>query len=240
MPKKRVGVSLRKPSAPERAGKPAEASSLPSVTEPAVDSSAAETVRREATPPAVASADAAPAAPNDTLQVVAREAEGSPETAPQVLASVEIAPSAEPAPLTAALLASDPAASPVEKTIEAFVLGAAAALEQARNEAPVAQLQEVLRRGPEGYRELTVYLPEALAEALSVHCKENGLDLSQLLATVVEQHLNAARAAVNATLASENVLAVAARSLIGDLKGWVRSVLATRRIPGFRTASAAS
>jgi hypothetical protein len=216
MPKKRVGVSLRKPSAPERAPKSAEAV--------AVDT--AQTTSE--------------AAPIDTLQVVALEAAAGADLAPSVVASIEIAPSDAPAPLAAALLTSDPAASPVEKTIEDFVLGAVAAVEQAKSEMPVEQLQDILRRGPEGYRELTIYLPEKLAEALLAHCKDNALDLSKLIGTVVEQHLNAARAAVSAAVASnDSVLAIAARSLIGDLRGWVRSVLSTR-IRGFRTASAAS
>jgi hypothetical protein len=230
MPKKRVGVTLRKPSAPERAPKSAEA----------VDAAQA-TIE---------------AAPIDTLQVVALKAgAAASEVAPSLIdavqmasvqmasveiASVEIAPTDAPAPLATALLASDPAASPVEKTIEAFVLGAVAAVEQAKSEMPVEQLQDILRRGPEGYRELTIYLPENLAEALIAHCKDNALDLSKLISTVVEQHLNAARAAVSAAVASnDSVLAIAARSLIGDLRGWVRSVLSSR-IRGFRTASTAS
>jgi hypothetical protein len=202
MPKKRVGVSLRKPSAPERAPK---------------------------------SAEAVEATPIDTLQVVALEADAA-----SVVASIEMASSDAPAPLAAALLVSDPAATPVEKTIEAFVLGAVAAVEQAKSEMPVEQLQDILRRGPEGYRELTIYLPENLAEALLAHCKDNALDLSKLIGTVVEQHLNAAKAAVSAAVSSnDSVLAIAARSLIGDLRGWVRSVLSSR-LRGFRTASAAS
>jgi hypothetical protein len=220
MAKKRVGVTLRKPSAPERAPKSAEAA----VSEISLD-------------PAQATSEAAPI---DTLQVVALQADAASELAPAVVASIEMASSDAPSPLAAALLVGDPAASPVEKTIEDFVLGAVAAVEQAKSEMPVQQLQEILRRGPDGYRELTIYLPENLAEALLAHCKDNAIDLSKLIGTVVEQHLNAARAAVSAAVASnDSVLAIAARSLIGDLKGWVRSVLSSR-IRGFRSAAPAA
>jgi hypothetical protein len=232
MPKKRVGVTLRKPSAPERAPKSAEVpvASDASVAAP-VES--AETALREAV--------LREAVAVDPLQVVARDGGvAASELASPVVASVEMAPSDNPAPLAAAMLVSDPAASPVEKTIEAFVLGAVAAVEQAKSEIPAEQLQDILRRGPEGYRELTIYLPENLAEALLAHCKDNAIDLSKLIGTVVEQHLNAARAAVSAAVASnDSVLAIAARSLIGDLRGWVRSVLSSR-LRGFRTASAST
>jgi hypothetical protein len=238
MPKKRVGVSLRKPSAPERAPKSAAALDAAQATSEAAP---LDTLQVVALQSGVISTEAAPSV-IATSDVPASDIASS-DIAPSdmaVVASVEIAPSDAPAPLAAALLVSDPAASPVEKTIEAFVLGAAAALEQAKNEAPAEKLEEILRRGPEGYRELTIYLPENLAEALLAHCKDNALDLSKLIGTVVEQHLNAARAAVSAAVASnDSVLAVAARSLIGDLRGWVRSVLSSR-IKGFRTAPVAT
>lgn len=180
MAKKRVGVSLRKPSAPERA-----AQSVQSPPEPS---------------------------PVGNLEAVALQAD----------------------------LASEPPEPQGVANVDAFVHGAAVALQQAASEVPAEKLQQMLRRGPEGYRELTIYLPEALADALSVHCRENGLELSQLVASAVEYHLKAAKTALDAALSrNDSVLSVAARSLIGDLRGWVRAVLGTR-LRGFRTASAAT
>jgi hypothetical protein len=105
-------------------------------------------------------------------------------------------------------------------SVDAFVTGAARAL----SEIPAAKLEEMRRRGPEGYRELTIYLPEALAERLSVHCLEHNLDLSRLVALALEQHLNGAKGPQN-----DARLAAAARALLSDLAAWVRSAWATRR-----------
>jgi hypothetical protein len=256
MPKKRVGVSLRKPSpAPERAPASAEA---PVVSTPSV---AAEVVLREATSLDVASSAAESSAvgssPVESSAVassavalplgVARQA-ASLEPLPAVARAAEVASgealttaavSMQAAPLAAAMAFSESASAPAPVNVEAFVNGAAAAIENVASAVPAEKLQELLRRGPEGYREFTIYLPEKLADALAVFCREHDLDLSQLVATAVEQHLNAARAAAANVMASasESVLAVAARSLLGDLKGWVLSVLATRR-KGFRPATA--
>lgn len=220
MPKKRVGVSLRKPSAPERAPKSAQ---IPAASDASV-AATVDTVALEATVHEAAISDAAvsdaaisdaaahQAAPIDSFQAVA-------------LQSSEASQAVEAQSVT---------------SVDAFVNGAAVALQQAASEVPAEKLDTMLERGPEGYRELTIYLPEALAEALSVYCRENGIELSKLVASAVEHHLNAAKTALNAALASnDSVLAVAARSLIGDLRGWVRAVLSTR-LRGFRAASAAT
>jgi hypothetical protein len=224
MPKKRVGVSLRKPSpAPERAALPVEVP-VASVEAPVAS---VEAVLREATAIDVASAPVA-----DAEVVLA-------ESAVAAVPSADERSSEAAASLIAALVASEPSASPVvAPQIDAFVNGAAAVLERAASEVPAEKLEELLQQGREGYRQLTVFLPEALADALTVHCQKHDLDLSQLIATAVEHHLNAAKAAVSAALSSESVLSIAARSLIGDLAGWVRTVLTTRR-RSWRTSAVA-
>lgn len=190
MPKKRVGVSLRKPSpAPE-----------------AVPESAAVAV--------------------DT---VARVSSPEPSAAASVARVADSAPSRE---ATAGLEAT---------TIEAFVNGAAAAIEKAASEIPPAQLEDMLRRGPEGYRELTIYLPEALALKLSAHCLEHDVDLSRLVASAVERHLSGVAVEphrVGEAPSRERAIAIAARALLLDLADWVRTAWTTRR-RGFasRTAS---
>jgi hypothetical protein len=108
------------------------------------------------------------------------------------------------------------------RTVEAFVNGAAAALEQAASEIPSAKLHELLGRGPAGYRELTVYLPEELARELSAHCLRQGLDLSRVIAAAIEQHLHGASS-------RERRIAALARLLVGDLAQWLRNVWAARR-----------
>ncbi len=181
MPKKRVGVSLRKPSpAPEAA---------PASAEVAVD-----TVTSVSSPREPSAESAARAADGAFLR------EG-----------------------TAGLEAT---------TIEAFVNGAAAAIEKAASEMPAAQLEDMLRRGPEGYRELTIYLPEELALKLSVHCLERNVDLSRLVASAVEQHLSGVAVEphrVAEASSKERALAIAARALLLDLADWVRTTWKTRR-----------
>jgi hypothetical protein len=117
-------------------------------------------------------------------------------------------------------------------TIEAFVNGAAAAIEKAATEIPAAKLVDMLERGPEGYRELTLYLPEELARKLSAHCLERNIDLSRVVASAVERHLSGfaveQRRAGDA-LSSERALVIAARALLLDVAERVRSAWATRR-----------
>jgi hypothetical protein len=235
MPKKRVGVSLRKPSpAPERASGSAQ------VPVAALASAAPETVLRAAAeaaqPSAVTQVVVTEAAPLDALQAVALQAEAvSVEVLSLEAVAPVVAPTPAAAPLAAAMMSTVGESAPAA-TVEAFVNGAAATLENVASAMPAEKLEELLQRGPAGYREFTIYLPEKLADALSVFCREHELDLSQLVATAVEQHMSAAKAAVSAALSHESLLAVAARSLLGDLKGWVRSVLTTRR---FRSTAAA-
>lgn len=198
MPKKRVGVSLRKPSpAPETIPEPAAA---PAVSADAV---AGDAVIESAPSTVVMSRDAASERPSD------------------IVALREAAPPPAPAET---------------KAIEAFVNGAAAAIDKAATAIPSARLAEVLQRGFEGYRELVLYLPEKLAQRLSLHCLEHGLDMSRLVATAIEQHLNGATSAAAAEArrgdpapANEGLLSLAARLLMGELAAWARGVWVRRR-----------
>lgn len=117
-------------------------------------------------------------------------------------------------------------------TIEAFVNGAAAAITKAASEVPGAKLEDLLQPGPDGYRALTIYLPEALARKLTVHCLERNIDLSRLLASAVEQHLSSVaveQSRADDVPSKERALALAARALLIDLADWVRTSWATRR-----------
>lgn len=202
MPKKRVGVSLRKPSP------------------------APETIRESA---------AIPAAPSD---IVASDAAIDPSA---VMMSGDAA-SERPSDIVA-LREAAPAPAPGEaKAIEAFVNGAVAAIDKVATAIPSARLTEILQRGFEGYRELVLYLPEKLAERLSLHCLEHNLDMNRLVATAIEQHLNGASSAAPVEArragevpANEGLLSLAARLLMGELAAWARAVWVRRR-----SASAAS
>jgi phytoene dehydrogenase-like protein len=199
MPKKRVGVSLRKPSP------------------------APETVPESAAAPAV-SAD-----------VVASDAaiDRAPST---VVMSSDTAASERPSDIVA-LREALPAPAPAEaRAIEAFVNGAAAAIDKVATAIPSARLAEVLQRGFEGYRELVLYLPEKLAERLSLYCLEHNLDMSRLVATAIDQHLNGATSAAPVEArrgddapANEGLLSLAARLLMGELAAWARAVWVRRR-----------
>jgi hypothetical protein len=200
MPKKRVGVSLRKPSP------------------------APETVPESAPIPA-----AAPAGidPGDIV------VESAPST---VVMSSDPVASQRPSDIVALREAAPAPALDETKAIEAFVNGAAGALERAATAIPSARLAEVLQRGFEGYRELVAYLPEKLAERLRLHCLEHNLDVSHLVATAVERHLDAAREPTPAAArraddapANEGLLSLAARLLIGELAAWARGVWVRRR-----------
>jgi len=216
MPKKRVGVSLRKPSqAPEAA---AEAVAAPS------ELVATEVVARAADSAAIDSAAASVATP---------------------------AAAASERPSDIVALRKSPAPEET-KAIEAFVNGAAEAFEKAATELPPARLAEVLRRGPEGYRELVLYLPEKLAQDLSLHCLEHNLDMSRLVAAAIEQHLASIgvagsvsvtapvgvsahvenRRADDVAPSNEGLLSLAARVLMSELAAWARAVWARRRAAG--------
>lgn len=199
MPKKRVGVSLRKPSpAPEPVP---ESSAIPA-------------------PPAVpADIVASDAAVDSAPSTVVMSSDRTNERPSDIVALREAAP------------------VPTEaKVIDAFVSGAAAALDKAATAIPHARLAEVLQRGFEGYRELVTYLPEKLAQRLSLHCLEHNLDMSRLVALAVEQHLDGASstAPVEARRAddapaNEGMLSLAARMLMGELAAWARGVWLRRR-----------
>jgi hypothetical protein len=190
MPKKRVGVSLRKPSrAPDAAAPSAEAPIAPSADSVAVYGAAA------------------------------------------------VALDLEPQPLP-----SETTAAPLEPVVvDAFVNGAAAALEKAASVLPAARLQNLLQRGPDGYRELILYLPEKLAQDLALHCLEHDLDMNRLVAKAVEQILTGTapaserlsesqwRQRAEDASAHESLLRVAARSLLAELGDWVRTIWAARR-----------
>lgn len=204
MPKKRVGVSLRKPS----------------------PQPAPETVT-ESIP-----------APSDGVEVVSREAVVD-SAASAVVMSGDPVVSERPSDIVALREAAPEPAPAEKKAIEAFVSGTAAAFEKATAEIPPARLADVLRRGPAGYRELVLYLPEKLAQELSLHCLEHNLDMSRLVASAIEAQLNGAsapsfsapieaRRAEDAPV-NEGLLSLAARVLLGELAAWARTVWARRR-----------
>jgi hypothetical protein len=215
MPKKRVGVSLRKPS-------PAPESAQPS---------------SEASVSAVAAPASAVAAPGSAAQGSAAQGSGAP-----VFAATAALEGAMAHGNAAVALDLQPEAmlrepSPLEPhAAEAFVNGAAAALERAATELPPAQLQALLQRGPEGYRELTLYLPEKLAQELALHCLEHNLDMNRLVANAVQLHLSGAPSATpepqgrtSDMPAPGDTLTVAARALLGELAEWVRTVWVAKR-----------
>lgn len=111
-------------------------------------------------------------------------------------------------------------------TIEEFVSGVAAALEQSASELRPSEVKELLQRGPAGYRELTVLLPEQLVLDLELHCNKYNLDLSPLVATALEFHLH--QATVKKTKRRERVAAVA-RALLTELQNRARNLWAARR-----------
>jgi hypothetical protein len=121
-----------------------------------------------------------------------------------------------------------PVVPPVQEamTVEAFVSGAAEALEKAVGEVPAARLLELLERGPAGYRELTVYLPQQLARDLSLHCMQRDLDLNRLVAAALERHLG------GSDRFDKRRLAQAARALLVHLAQRAQGFWAARR-PGW-------
>ena len=125
-------------------------------------------------------------------------------------------------PLGVVARVSDAMTAPAEAaTIEAFVNGVAEALEQAVSAAPSPQT--LVQRGPDGQRELTLYLPEQLAQDISRHCEAHHLDMNQLIATLVERHLSGADASLRERLR------VVARALLVDVARRVQALVASRR-----------
>lgn len=193
MPKKRVGVSLRRPS-------PAPETVPESAAVPAADVVSSDVALDGAASSVVMASDAA-----------------RDERPSDIVALREAAPTEA-------------------KAIEAFVNGAAAALDKAAAAIPSARLAELVQRGVEGYRELILYLPEKLAQRLSLHCLEHNLDMSRVLATAIEQHLDGATGAAPVEArraddapANEGLLSLAARLLMGELAAWARAVWVRRR-----------
>jgi len=107
-------------------------------------------------------------------------------------------------------------------TLEAFVSGAAEALEKAVGDVPAAKLLELLERGPAGYRELTVYLPQQLARDHSLHCMHGDLDMNRLVAAALERHLS------GGSSFDKRRLAQAARVLLEHLSQRARVFWAAR------------
>ena len=132
--------------------------------------------------------------------------------------------SREPEPVMAAPVEPFTPAAPQVMSIEAFVSGAAAALERAVGDVPQAKLLELLERGPEGYRELTVYLPEQLARDLSLHCMDRNLDMNRLVTSALMRHLDIAPGKLD-----RHRIAAIARALLVHLAQRARGVLLARR-----------
>jgi len=195
------------------------------------------------------------AAPSDVAPRAAAAPEPAAPGAPVESATASVARASDAAPSerpSDIVALREPAAPAEAKAIEAFVNGAAGAFEKAASEIPPARLAEVLRRGPEGYRELVLYLPEKLAQELSLHCLEHDLDMSRLVASAIEQHLARTAGVAPAPLATpfqgrraddpapvnEGVLSLAARVLMGELAAWARAVWARRRAQAGAAAAA--
>ncbi len=113
-------------------------------------------------------------------------------------------------------------------SIEEFVSGVAAALEQSASELRPSEVKQLLRRGPAGYRELTVLLPERLVLELEQHCHKYNLDLSPLVATALEFHLHQAQATAKKSRRRDRV-AAAARALLTELTQRARRLWDARR-----------
>jgi hypothetical protein len=151
-------------------------------------------------------------------------------------------PAPESAPAASTVLVGDTvleveavAVPPEPKVMEAFVSGAAQAIERAANAIPTAKLRELLQGGIAGYRELVLYLPEKLAQQLSLHCLERNLDMNRVVASLVEDHLASLGATEQRRAedvgADPGSLRATARGLLVDLASWVRAVLANQRRP---------
>jgi hypothetical protein len=159
-----------------------------------------------------------------------------PSPAPEVEAPATATPAVEAAVSPVAMVSKEPepvipapsapvvAAAPEVMSIETFVSGAAAALERAVGDVPQARLLELMERGPAGYRELTVYLPEQLAREFSLHCMDRNLDMNRLVAAALERLLDSAPAKLD-----KHRMAAIARALIAHLAQRARGMLLSRR-----------
>jgi len=151
------------------------------------------------------------------------EAPEKPAAAVEEAVSAVAMASSEPEPVAAAPVAPVLPA-PEVMSIETFVSGAAAALERAVGDVPQARLLELMERGPAGYRELTVYLPEQLAREFSLHCMDRNLDMNRLVAAALERLLDSAPAKLD-----KHRMAAIARALIAHLAQRARGMLLSRR-----------
>jgi len=113
--------------------------------------------------------------------------------------------------------------------VDAFVSGAAAALEKAASQIPSARLRALIERGHQGYRELVLYLPEKLAQALALHCTERNLDMGRVVARAIELHLDELRGVSRPRPDGAPARGGrAARDLLHELAEWVRTLWSTR------------
>jgi hypothetical protein len=53
--------------------------------------------------------------------------------------------------------------------------------------------------GKPGFRAITLYLPDALADRLTAHCKTNDCDMSALISEALEAHLSSSARVEHAT-----------------------------------------
>jgi hypothetical protein len=165
--------------------------------------------------------------PKKRVGVSLRKSSPAPDASDASAPESDVRELAPQTSLVESAVLSAPRSAEEAASVEAFVNGAAFAIEQVASTMPAPKLEEMRRRGPEGYRELTVYLPEDLAERLSVHCIEHNVDLSRLIAAALEQYLRGESVATSPK--SERALRAAARALLADLAAWVLDAWNTRR-----------
>jgi hypothetical protein len=142
--------------------------------------------------------------------------------------------------------AGDPVrAVPHVATAEAFVNGVADPPER-----PVSGIPPVpsdgwlkhgsLGHGPEGYREITLYLPDQLVRELLQYCLEHNIEMSRMVTRAIQQYFQAGRVL-------EQGVSAAARLLLSELARWARTLLGGQGLGGQKrrgesvsTASAAA
>lgn len=192
MAKKRVAITLRKPS------RAPEASAASEVTPPASvpGSVAPAAAGADSKPVTVATAAIEPALIEAFVSGAATIGEPTPPGAPalspaRVADAVTAAPTASSAPLTAGAITA-PAPS----------------------------------RVPEGYREITVLLPEGLARELSVYCLQHNLDVSRVVLNALERLLEHVELEAKAP-----GMSATARTALRDLGRWLRTFWSMRRRP---------
>jgi hypothetical protein len=148
------------------------------------------------------------------------------EAAPVAVTPPEVVTPAEMTPMLAA--------QPEVAIVEAFVNGAVEALDRAVNERP-SEVRELIQRGPDALRELTLFLPEQLARDLALHCSQHDLDPSRLVARALEQYL-----LTHADTPYSRQLRKLARALLRDLAQRARAFWQARRAGGLTAVQAAA